>query len=150
MNKPTFSLKTGELDPADFVRLIESAGWGSPNIEQAAVALRNSVEVFSIQADGRTVGMGRLLGDGGLWYFIKDVIILPEYQGFGAGTMLMKAIIADIGRRHPGGWSGPLELMSARGKENFYRKFGFSTRSELGYGEGMLRRVYGGVEERTT
>ncbi|MDO8673420.1 MAG: GNAT family N-acetyltransferase [Dehalococcoidia bacterium] len=33
--------------------------------------------------------MARVIGDGGLFYYIQDVIFIPEYQRQGIGTQLM-------------------------------------------------------------
>lgn len=35
------------------------------------------------------LGMARVIGDGGLFYYIQDVIFIPEYQRQGIGTQLM-------------------------------------------------------------
>jgi len=81
--------------------------------------------------------MTRVIGDSGLYFYIQDVIVLPQYQKMGIGILMMKKVMrfleSDI---------SPLTvvgLMASKGKEPFYEKFGFTKRPSERRGHGMFR-----------
>ncbi|WP_087943105.1 GNAT family N-acetyltransferase [Clostridium cellulovorans] len=82
--------------------------------------------------------MGRMFGDNSMSYFIKDVVVSPEYQGKGIGKLLINDMIAFIKEKTPKGWKFCVELMSASGKEVFYEKLGFERRPSVMFGAGMF------------
>ena len=69
--------------------------------------------------------MVRLLGDGGMAFFLKDLVVEPEYQGNGIGKALVIHAENYIRSQLKSGWTGYLQLVSAKGKESFYEKMGF-------------------------
>lgn len=71
--------------------------------------------------------MARLLGDKGMSYFIKDFVIHPNYQGQGLGRRLMDHINQYILNQIEENWAVCVELVSAKGKEAFYKKLGFTS-----------------------
>ena len=50
----------------------------------------------SVFDDGQIVAMARVIGDMGLDYYIKDVIVRPEYQKKGIGRLLINEILQFI------------------------------------------------------
>lgn len=129
------------LTPELFRDLYQSVGWDAPCMDQIETALNHSVATFCAYDGEKAVGMARLLGDGGMSYYIKDFAVLPEYQGRGVGRMLMHSIEAYIMSRLPDGWAVSLELISSKGKEPFYEKFGFEQRPCEWDGAGMFKMV---------
>ena len=85
--------------------------------------------------NGTLIGMARVVGDGGLVYYIQDVIVHPNYQRQGIGTLMMDRIMAYIGAR--AAHNTIVGLMSAYGKESFYEKYGFIKRPTDRLGCGM-------------
>ena len=81
------------------------------------------------------VGMARVVGDGGLVYYIQDMIVKPEYQRQGIGKSLMNKVL-EYFRVHASN-NSIIGLMSARGKEQFYERYGFINRPNERYGSGM-------------
>jgi len=45
---------------------------------------------------GQPIGMGRLIGDGSLYWYIQDLFINPAYQGHGIGKMIMEYLTRHI------------------------------------------------------
>lgn len=115
------------LKSDEFKFLFESVGWSSPSLSQIDVSLNNSLVVFSLYKDDKLVGMARLLGDKGMSYFIKDFVIHPNYQGQGLGRRLMDHINQYILNQIEENWAVCVELVSAKGKEEFYKKLGFTS-----------------------
>ena len=67
---------------------------GTPvSIERTAVntALDGSLYgVTVVDGDGTAVGMGRVVGDGGIYYAVVDVIISPRVEDTGLEVTIMK------------------------------------------------------------
>ena len=73
--------------------------------------------VFVRQGD-RLIGFGRALSDGVYQAAIYDVAVLPEFQGKGIGTAIVKNILDRLA-------SCSVILYASPGKEAFYRTLGF-------------------------
>ena len=104
----------------------EAVGW--ENVDDAAIATALESTLFGcvVIHKGRAIGCGRVIGDGGMYFYIQDVIVLPEYQGRGIGRLLMNAVMEYLGAvAKPNAFIG---LMSAKDKSGFYLKFGFEER----------------------
>ena len=86
----------------------------------------------------KIIGFARIVGDGMLFAYIQDVMVLPEYQGRHIGSVLMEYIMGEISRRTAISPNIRTYLGASEGKEDFYRRFGFVTREELGLGAGMI------------
>ncbi len=100
-------------------------------------------QLFSITAlkDGQIVGIARLLGDAAIYWYINDVWVLPEYQGKGIGSHMVKRLIQYVKESSVSGTSVSLCLMSAKGKEGFYEKLGFYRRPCEWEGAGMEMEI---------
>ena len=78
--------------------------------------------------DGDTiVAMARMNGDMGLCYYIKDVVVRPEYQGKGIGRMLINELLKFINDHGVKGTEIFVELCAMTDKIPFYQKFGFDS-----------------------
>ena len=73
--------------------------------------------VFVYYAD-RLIGFGRAISDGVCQAAIYDCAVLPEFQGKGIGTTIMKNILPRISHCNA-------ILYASPGKEGFYKKNGF-------------------------
>ena len=121
--------------------LRDQAGWQHIEVRQAEKALKNTC--FSVAAvdGGRVVGIGRLVGDGAMIWYIQDVIVVPEYRGSGVGTAIVRKLIESVRREAMPGTSVTVGLMAAKGKEPFYEKLGFCARPSDREGAGMMIRI---------
>ena len=124
-----YELKENILTAKVFLQLRESAGWGgSPKDQQIEAGLKNSLVTISAVYENQIIGMGRLVGDGFIICYIQDVIVRPEYQGKGIGKAIMKKLIAYAKNNGFSDTHMTIGLFTAKGKEGFYRKFGFVER----------------------
>jgi GNAT superfamily N-acetyltransferase len=121
--------------PEEYIQLRQLVGWGLP--ERAAIqsSLPNSLYCVCARRQRKIVGMARIIGDGGLVYYIQDVIVDPSRQGEGIGKRLMDRMM-DYIRRHATHHT-IIGLMAARGKEPFYERYGFTRRPNEKFGAGM-------------
>jgi GNAT superfamily N-acetyltransferase len=120
----------------EYQRLRRAVGWGEMTDDGVAAGLPRALFAVVLELDGEAVGCARVVGDGGLYFYLQDVIVLPEHQGRGQGARLMDALMAYLERSAtPGAFVG---LMAAVGAEPFYERYGFRRRPERQ--PGMFRR----------
>ncbi len=119
----------------EYNRLRAAVGWGMYERDVAAGSLPRSLYSVCALVNGDLVGMARVIGDGGLVYYIQDVIVLPGYQRQGIGTRMMDRIMAYI-QAHAS-HNSIIGLMAAKGKESFYERYGFTIRPNDRLGSGM-------------
>ncbi|KPV60241.1 GCN5 family acetyltransferase [Paenibacillus sp. A3] len=107
--------------------LWEAVGWGKVNIEMTEQSIANSVYCLVAISDGNVIGMGRIVGDGAMYYYIQDVAVLPEYQNLGIGKQIIEKLLNYINDNCSG--AGFVGLFASHGKNEFYEKFGFQDHS---------------------
>lgn len=136
------TVQINELSPDLYLCLYRSVGWDAPGLDQIEKALEGSLATFCACDGDMPVGMARLIGDGGMSFYIKDFAVLPDYQGQGVGRALMNAMDSWIEKQLKPGWAVSLELISSKGRESFYAKFGFEQRPNDWDGAGMMKMVW--------
>ncbi len=75
---------------------------------------------------GNVIGCGRVVGDGGIYFYVQDVMVLPAYQKQGLGRRIMDAIMAYIAAHARS--NSFIGLMAADGVAPFYYRYGFGER----------------------
>ncbi len=55
--------------------------------------IKSSLKSIGAYHNDSLVGLIRVVGDGNTIIYIQDLLVLPEYQGQGIGTRLMKMIL---------------------------------------------------------
>lgn len=133
-------IKYVEAVPAanEFNALTDSVGWGRSDKAIVEKALKNTVYSVCVYDDDRIVGFGRLIGDMAMFLYIQDVMVLPEYQGKHIGTGIMRCLVSKIDEFKKGNPDIRTYLGASKGKDAFYKKFGFVSREEAGLGVGMV------------
>ncbi len=139
MDKHRFSLHLEAPSAEEFAGLRKDIGWGETDLLMAQASLDNSLFHVTIRDTDALAGMGRVVGDGVMYFYIQDVVVAPEFQGQGLGHALMEAIEAYlISAVRTGSTVG---LFAAKGKEGFYARYGYLARSGDPLGKGMCRFV---------
>ena len=121
----------------DYAFLRASAGWRALHPEQAKAGIDGSAFLVAALDGEKTVGIARLIWDGGYGALIKDVLVLPEYQGKGIGKEMVKRILGFLENQLKPGYGIAVDLMAAKGKEGFYEQFGFASHPNEHRGAGM-------------
>jgi GNAT superfamily N-acetyltransferase len=80
---------------ADYLRLRQDSGLTPRTLEQANLALPGSwAACHVIDVEHRsTVGMGRLIGDGGWYFHVVDMAVLPAHQRRGIGDCILSWLL---------------------------------------------------------
>lgn len=134
-------IRINTLTPELFLDLYMSVGWEPPCIEQIRTALKNTIATFTCYDGNCPVGMARVIGDGGMSFYIKDFAVVPSYQGKGAGKCLMTALECYVKECKPLDLAVSLELISSKEAVGFYKKYGFEERPCSWDGPGMFKMV---------
>ncbi|HNQ24050.1 MAG TPA: GNAT family N-acetyltransferase [Phycisphaerae bacterium] len=113
---------TGE----EYRALRRAVGWGDVDVAGVARGLAGSLYAVCVECEGSIVGCGRIVGDGGVYFYLQDVVVLPAFQGRGLGARIMGALMGYLdAHAGPGAFVG---LMAASGVASFYEKYGFTER----------------------
>lgn len=107
--------------------LHQTTGWNAKGLytyEQLYKAICNNWFSTSIYDKENLIGYGRIISDGIYQTFICDVMVHPDYQRKGVGTMVMDALLEQCQKENIK-W---VQLFCAKGKQPFYQKLGFKER----------------------
>ena len=120
-----YRLEAADPSVEDYVRLRAEAGLSPKTPAQAAAALSGAWHtVRAVHApSGATVGMGRIIGDGGWYFHIVDMAVLPAHQRRGIGDAILTALLATIRRAAPD--TPYITLLADPPGRPLYRRHGF-------------------------
>jgi GNAT superfamily N-acetyltransferase len=133
----TFS---NQISVEDYNELRNSVGWFMVKPERAQKGINNSI-CFVAMDGQKPVGLARLITDGGYVSAIYDVIVRPDYQKQGIGTSLLNQVMEHIRDNLLEGENQMICLFAAKGKEPFYKRFGFEERPNDKTGAGMSQWI---------
>ncbi len=120
----------------EYQKLRKAVGWWDVDTRATRIGLHNSLFSVCVIFENEVVGCGRVIGDGGIYFYIQDIIVLPGFQGKGIGKCIMDAIMDYLEENaHSDAFVG---LMAAKGVSGFYERYGFTERSSDS--PGMFRR----------
>lgn len=125
MNGIDYKLFENQLTAEDFLRLKVAAGFKNRPIKQVEMALKNDLLDVVAVVNDEVVGMGRLVGDGVMYWYLQEIVVLPEYQGKGIGTSIVNYLLEYIKNNTEKDTFTCVGLTAAEGKESFYERFGF-------------------------
>lgn len=123
------------LTADEWIYLRTHTTWTIQSKEIFTVAIEQSLLTVSAYYDNTIIGMGRMTGDNILSFFIQDIMVLPDYQKKGVGTLLVKSLL-DYAYIHASS-TAVVCLMASKEKEFFYEKLGFQKRDGVIKGMGM-------------
>ena len=136
MHQLTISKRTPTVKEYNELRLLAEC----PTLDEDLVqeGLANSLYSVVVQNEtGLVIGMGRVLGDKAIYLHIQDVIVRPQFQKQGIGKLIMNELLLYVDSI--GGNNTSIGLMSSKGREIFYKRFGFIERPNEKFGSGMIK-----------
>ncbi len=129
-------IKKENVTVEDFKFLRKSVEWPIPPDNAIETSIKNTVWCVVVYVDDKIAGMGRIVGDNAFIFFIADIIVIPKLQGKKIGKAIMNEIMEYLDKNAPK--NSYITLMAAKGKEEFYKKFGFFERPTDKLGAGMM------------
>jgi uncharacterized glyoxalase superfamily protein PhnB/GNAT superfamily N-acetyltransferase len=123
----------------EYRSLMLAVGWSTflddPMVEKAILASLYAV-VAEDGLSGKAIGCALLLGDHASFYYIKDVMVRPEWQCKRVGTALLQSISHWLEANAVS--NSMVGLITGENLEPFYRQFGF--RPVFGMQQTMRRK----------
>lgn len=108
--------------------MCEAVGWGDlMNFAAAEHAVPRSLHAVVAVAHGHAIGMGRVVGDGGIFFYVQDVAVVPAWQRRGVGTAMLSQLVRWVEENAPD--KAFVGVFAVKGTEGFYERFGFSVHS---------------------
>jgi len=134
-DQPLLQLQVPAVD--EYLALRVAAGLSAMSAEGAREGLARSWCAVCVRCDGELVGMGRVVGDGGLFLFVVDIAVAPAWQRRGLGRRIMQALMEQV---HARACPRTMVGLIADGTANrLYEKFGFKLTAPAA--QGMLLRI---------
>lgn len=118
-----YALVVGNPSVADYRRLRLVSGLSGKSQEAAEAGLPNSWFAVTIRHGAETVGMGRVIGDGGTAFQIIDIAVEPAHQGQGLGKTIVAALVEHLRAHAPA--SAYVSLIADGDAQYLYAKYGF-------------------------
>ncbi|MBB2942493.1 GNAT superfamily N-acetyltransferase [Actinoplanes lutulentus] len=123
---PGYRLVDGPPSIDEYLILRTESGLTPPSREQATAGLNGSWAAVHVRHDesGDAVGMGRVLGDGGWYFHVIDMAVLPGHQRKGLGDAVLTALLERIRRDAPPG--AYVNLLGDPPGRRLYERHGFA------------------------
>ncbi len=122
-----------------FLQLRESIGWDNCSKTVIQKSIENSLFWVSLYEGENLVATGRVIGDGAMYFYIQDIIVIPTHQGQGLGNQIMQHIenyLLQNTTKH-----ATVGLLAAKGIERFYQKYGYLLRDGQNLGHALCKFV---------
>lgn len=126
-----------EINILDYIEVRDTAGFMYYNKSYHKESIKNSLYTCMVYKDNKPAAIARLVGDNTVTFFIKDVVVKPEYKGLGLGKKVLNELMSYIDKHAaPNAY---IALMASKESESFYKKFGFIKRPNDLLGSGMIK-----------
>jgi len=121
-----FELLQRRPSVGEYQHLRKAVGWYVVDDQATERGLEKSLFSVCLIHQERVIGCGRIVGDSGIYYYLQDIIVLPEFHGRGGGKIIMSALMEYLNENAaPNSFIG---LMAAKDVSGFYKKYGFEER----------------------
>jgi ribosomal protein S18 acetylase RimI-like enzyme len=121
MSEITLEERPPTVDEYQHLRV--AAGLSGKSHAAAQRGLTGTWFGVTLRDSDQAIGMGRIIGDGGCFFQIVDIAVLPAYQRRGLGTRIMGALMQHLRAHAPE--SAHVSLLADGEAPQLYAKFGF-------------------------
>ena len=122
----------------EFCDLRRLSGLTPKSAEAAALGLPNTIHAVVVQHEGETIGMGRVIGDGGTAYQLTDIAVLEAHRGKGLGKRIVAELVDWLQANAPKG--AYVSLIADGPAKALYAQFGFAETAPVSVGMSMWVR----------
>ena len=123
-----YVLLEGFPDAVGYARLRSAAGLSPKLPEAAARGVGGTLHGVRFLRAGELIGMGRIVGDGGFFFFVVDIAVAPAHQGRGLGKRIMAALDAWLRANAPE--TAHVALFADGEAKHLYAKYGFAVNTK--------------------
>lgn len=121
----------------DYCRLRLESGLSPKTKEAAIIGLAGSYFGVHVLHGQEVVGMGRIIGDGGCFFQVVDIAVLPTHQGKGLGKLIMKSLMDYLRKNAPA--SAHVSLLADGKAHELYSQYGFQLTAPAS--QGMIQAL---------
>lgn len=119
-----FNIKYEAPTPIEYNNIRVEGGMSRKPQEAATIGLKNSLFTVCIYHGNTLIGMGRIIGDGGAFFQIVDIVVKPSNQKKGIGKLIMKKLMEYLDQNtYPGSY---VSLIADDPANKLYEQFGFA------------------------
>ena len=110
----------------EYQQIRKTTDWSLVENKVVEKALEKDLYSICVIDADKLIGIGRVIGDGALYFYVQDVIVSPSYQGKGIGKLIMKNIETFINQNANN--NSFIGLMAAKNTKEFYYNFSYKER----------------------
>lgn len=132
MDNPPYSALHETPSVSVYNALRAGAGLSAKTEDAAIRGLPGTLFAVQMLYGDQPIGMGRVIGDGGCFYQVVDIAVLPGHQGKGLGKRIMREIMGYLDANVPP--SGHVSLIADGKAQELYARFGFEPTAPAGVG----------------
>lgn len=147
---PHYTLHDGHPSVPEYLHLRAASGLSPKTPAQGAAVVQNSwygcyISYTPLEptsdgiATATPVAMGRVIGDGGWYFHIADMAVLPEHQRKGLGDIVLKRLLAYI-KEHAAEGEQYVTLLADPPGRKLYLRNGFVDSAPVSTGMVLGRR----------
>lgn len=135
-----YRLVEGTPSVPDYLALRLESGLSPTSEAQAVAALPGGWFACHVvlEESGRAVGMGRVIGDGGWYFHIIDMAVLPAHQRQGLGDVVLTTLMDRIRQQAPPG--AYVNLLADGPGRRLYSRHGFGESAPHSIGMSLILR----------
>lgn len=119
-----YSLSFELPTPLDHQHLRNAAGLTPFGEAATRAGLPGTFIGLVVRHDEEIIGMGRVVGDGGLFFQVVDIAVLPAHQGKGVGKAVMRALVDALAERITA--PAYVSLVADGDAQHLYAQYGFA------------------------
>jgi ribosomal protein S18 acetylase RimI-like enzyme len=131
----SFDLVEELPSPEQYRSFRERFGWTDISVNAITKGLETSLYSVCAKIENQIIGCARVVGDGGVYFYLQDVMVDPAFQNQGIGRALTAKCMDYIASVAPTG--AFIGLMAAKDKASLYEPFGFEKRADDRPGKGF-------------
>jgi ribosomal protein S18 acetylase RimI-like enzyme len=135
-------------DVESYLRLRQRSGLTPKRRDQGTAALAGGWYACHVvdETSGETVAMGRVIGDGGWYFHVVDMAVVPEHQRRGIGDAVLTELLDRIRAAAPPG--ALVNLLADPPGRRLYARHGFSETAPGSVGMELRLDESGGAAAR--
>ena len=115
------------ISKSDYLKLVEDVGWKRyVNADSVEAALSNTLWSTSAidPESNEIIGYVRIVGDGAIFFYLQDLMVLKKYRKKGIGRVLMESAEKYLRSNAPK--KSSIGLFTHSNKRAFYEKFSYN------------------------